>query len=202
MTTPVDGSDGDAALDEAIRRVQAGDADAYGLVVRRCAPRLRSWVARRAPSGIDADEVAHQTFITAFAQIDRHRSGTPVHAWLVGIARNLLLNECRAARRRQAHLRAYADVAWLEAAERRLADGEEDASEPDRWVAAMRACMNELGDGARALVNLRYAEELPLETIAARQGRTAGAIAKSLCLIRRRLHACVSSRVAASVGGL
>lgn len=192
-------SDDDAALEEAIRRVQGGDAEAYAVVVRGCAPFLRSWIALRAPAGIDADEVAHQVFIAAFAKLEDYRPGTRFRAWLAAFARHVLLNEVRAARRRQAHVRGFADIAWLEAGERQLV-AEEAAEAPERRLQAMRQCLARLAGPARALIALRYEEGLRVDEIARRLGRSAGAIAKHLHLLRQRLHDCISGRLGAGGG--
>lgn len=180
----------DGVLDDALARVRAGDAAAYATVVRQCTPALRAWTRLRAPAGIDADEIVHQAFITAFDQLGRYQPELPFPSWLLGIARRLLLSETRALRRRQAHHQRYA-----EATGRVVAVSTEERE--DARIEAMRRCIARLGRTAQDLVHLRYREGLPVVEIARRLGRSPGAVAKHLHHIRHRLLAQWPAAVAA-----
>jgi RNA polymerase sigma-70 factor (ECF subfamily) len=67
-------------------------------------PTLHRYLARRLGSSI-ADELAAETFATAFRSWDRLDPGRPVRPWLYGIAANLVRHHWRKERRM---LRAYA----------------------------------------------------------------------------------------------
>ncbi len=62
-------------IDEAIRRVRDGETAAFEVVVRRFERPLRAWLAVQAPPGVDVDEVAQRSFVTAFSRL-----GKP-HTW-------------------------------------------------------------------------------------------------------------------------
>src|SRR5881628_3126898 len=87
-------------IEEAIRRVQAGNVENYRIVVVAFHQRLRTGIAALCPPEVEADEIAHLAFLHAYRRIDEYRLGTNFHAWLSAIARNLLRAECARRRRR------------------------------------------------------------------------------------------------------
>ena len=52
-----------------------------------------------------------------------------------------------------------------------------------------------LGENLRRYLDWRYDEEIPLEEMAARTGRSVGAIKKQLWQIRRKLQQCIEERM-------
>ena len=61
----------------------------------------------------------------------------------------------------------------------------------------LQACLGGLGEHLRRFIRWRYAEEIPLEEMAARSGRSVAAVKKQLWKLRRALHECVQARMAA-----
>jgi RNA polymerase sigma-70 factor (ECF subfamily) len=68
-----------------VRRVVAGDVDAFELLVDRHAPRVRRLVARGVPRAA-ADEVAHNAFVAAYLSLASYVETHPFEHWLVRIA--------------------------------------------------------------------------------------------------------------------
>jgi RNA polymerase sigma-70 factor (ECF subfamily) len=98
MTSSVEpaGAEPDAEL---IARWQAGDERAATLLVDRHAPALARFVASIGPRA-DCDEVVQDTFVRAFASLDAFRGESSLRTWLFTIARRLVLDRRRTARRR------------------------------------------------------------------------------------------------------
>ena len=90
-------------------------------------------------------------------------------------------NEILRARRQSARSRLVFDQDLAE----ELADRCQ-ALEPEleRRRAALRTCLKKLPDPSRRIIDLRYAESLPVDAIAARLGRTAGSVHVILSRIR------------------
>ena len=64
-----------ADIDEALRRAQGGDPDAYGIVVKETQARLRSFIAGYVPRAEWVDEIAQQTFVSAYRDLRKFRVG-------------------------------------------------------------------------------------------------------------------------------
>jgi RNA polymerase sigma-70 factor (ECF subfamily) len=64
------------------------------------AGRLRAFVARRVPPGIEADDVVQEVFLRVTRNLASLRKADRIEAWLFQIARNTLHDAMRARRRR------------------------------------------------------------------------------------------------------
>jgi RNA polymerase sigma-70 factor, ECF subfamily len=82
-----------------VERWKAGEQRAATLLVERHASAVARFVAS---VGVrtDVDEVVQDTFVRAFASIDGFRGESALRTWLFTIARRLVLDRRRAARRR------------------------------------------------------------------------------------------------------
>lgn len=182
-------------IDASVRRVQAGDAEAFATVVRAYEWPLRGWIAARCPGDCDPDDIAHRVFIAAFRGIRGYRPGTDLAAWLWAIARAQLLGAITDRRRRAARDAAHLNDLLAAELARRCEEGPED----DGRLDALIACRERLAAKDRELVDLRYRDGHAIEAIAAHFGRSAVAIRKHLFLLRRRLAECIAR--AADAGG-
>ena len=96
--------DGDAASDMAlVARWQAGDERAATELVARHAPALARFVAGGGGPE-DVDEVVQDAFVRAFGAIGSFRGESSFRTWLFSIARRIMLDRRRAARRDRAHV--------------------------------------------------------------------------------------------------
>ena len=184
MTQPTD----DRAIEDALRRVRLGEADAFGPVVRRYERPVRSWLAVHSPPGIDADEVAQRTFVAAFTRIGDYRPGTCFSAWLFAIARSQLRTETTRLRRVADYHARYAPDLLRRELERR------GGQPPDLWEARLghlQACLDVLDEPLRRFLTWRYEEGIPLEEMASRCGRSVAAIKKQLWSLRQSLQRCI-----------
>jgi RNA polymerase sigma-70 factor (ECF subfamily) len=187
----------DASVEEAIRRVQEGSADAFEGVVRAYQGRLRAVIANSCPRGIDPDEVAHLAFVEAFRKIDQYTAGTRFFAWLSTIARILLLVEIRKSRREARGRETYLEQAVSRALEAELEAG----SELDELrVRALRGCLGLLPESLRAVIDLRYRRDDSIGTISRQVGKSEAAVKFQLFDIRRRLRECVNKKLSLQQG--
>lgn len=181
-------------LEEAIRRVRKGDTAAFEVVVRRFERSLRAWLAMHAPPGIDVDEVAQQSFVAAFTRLSDYESGTNFAAWLFTIARFHLKTEVSRLRRvADYHVRYAPDLLQRELERRSLEPPEIQVIRLEH----LQTCLGGLGEHLHRFIKWRYVEEIPLEEMAARSGRSVAAVKKQLWKLRRKLHECVEARMTA-----
>ncbi len=76
-------------------------ADAFERFFRCHLPRVRGFVARRAPDG-DVDDIVAEVFVVAWRRFDELPSGPGRQVgWLFGVARLTMLNHFRSRRRRR-----------------------------------------------------------------------------------------------------
>lgn len=180
-----------AAMEEALRRAQAGDPDAYGSVVAVTQARLRAFLAGYVPQAQWVDDLAQQTFVSAYQSLRQFQVGTDFYAWLRQIAYNHLRAELeRAGRRRRLEKEYLLGVSELA---RRL----ERESGTDDSLDALRECVRALPPTSRQIVRGRYEEGRSLGEIASGLGRTADSLKVTLFKIRVQLRECVERKRAA-----
>ena len=181
-------------LENAIRRIRKGDTAAFETIVRRFERPLWAWLATHAPPGIDVDEVAQKSFVAAFARLSDYELGTNFAAWLFTIARFQLKTEMSRLRRvADYHVRYAPDLLQRELERRNLEPPEIQAIRLEH----LQACLGGLGEHLHRFIKWRYVEEIPLEEMAARSGRSVAAVKKQLWKLRRKLHECVEVRMTA-----
>jgi RNA polymerase sigma-70 factor (ECF subfamily) len=76
-------SDDDAALLAAIRD---GSDQAFNMLIDRHQRVVRAFLSRLLGNAADADDIAQETFLTAWTHARSYRGRAPVRSWLYGIA--------------------------------------------------------------------------------------------------------------------
>ena len=79
---------------------QAGSPDAYGRLVEAHQRAVRGFLRRLCGDHADADDLAQETFVTAWTRIGAFRPGESVRAWLCGVAYRKWLTHRRTESRR------------------------------------------------------------------------------------------------------
>ena len=135
-------------VDEAlVAAAQAGSTEAFSRLVDRHQQAVRAFLRRACGDWAMADDLAQESFLTAWDRIGRLKAGASVRAWLCGIAYRKHLTARRSAVRSRIRERAYeAD---------RPADG---GGRPEDRL-ALEAAMAELPADQRACVALCLAAD-------------------------------------------
>ncbi|HET9799463.1 MAG TPA: RNA polymerase sigma factor [Gemmatimonadaceae bacterium] len=150
-----------------VARWKAGEQRAATLLVERHAAALARFVAS-VGSRAETDEVVQDTFVRAFASIDGFRGESSLRTWLFTIARRLVLDRRRAARRRGEQVEVHeGDVAT----EFDALDGVVAAETQTR----LRAALGTLSPTQREVFVLRVSEGMSYREIADVVGTTEGA---------------------------
>ena len=179
------------AIDEAIRRVQAGNVEDYRTVVVAFHLRLRTGIAALCPPGVEADEIVHLAFLHAYRHIDEYRLGTNFHAWLMAIARNLLRAECARRQRRAANEHNYLEHLLVQRLDRAVTNDDGTADLLARFLAD---CLTTLKLEAQTLLAVRYRDGLQVKVIADRLARSATSVSVQLFGLRKLLRDCVTRK--------
>jgi RNA polymerase sigma-70 factor, ECF subfamily len=150
-----------------VERWKAGEQRAATLLVERHAQAVARFVASVGVRS-DVDEVVQDTFIRAFASIDGFRGESALRTWLFTIARRLVLDRRRAARRRGEQVEVREEDA---ATEYDALDG----VVADEMQARLRHAMATLTPTQREVFALRVNEGMSYREIAETVDTTEGA---------------------------
>lgn len=151
-----------------VERVQAGERQAFDLLVSKYQRRLLRLVARVVRDPAEAEDVVQETFIKAFRALRHFRGDAAFYTWLyrIGIntARNYLATQSR---------RAPAALASEEAEAGEGSGGPRDINTPESELASkqiaqtVNAAMDALPVDLRTAILLREIEGLSYEEISA-----------------------------------
>lgn len=192
-----DASQDDSLIDAALQQVLRGETAAFEVIVRRFERPLRAWLAAHAPAGVDVDEIAQRSFVAAFTRLNEFELGTGFAAWLFTIARYQLRTETTRLRRIADYHARYGPDLLQRELDRRCSES------PEMWTTrleCLQMCLESLGEHLRRFVEWRYDEEISLEEMAARSGRSVSAVKKQLWKVRQKLQLCIETRMAAAEG--
>jgi RNA polymerase sigma-70 factor (ECF subfamily) len=150
-----------------VARWKAGEQRAATLLVERHATALARFAAS-VGAREDVQEVVQDTFVRAFASLDGFRGDSSLRTWLFTIARRLILDRRRSARRRgeQVEVQEGDVVTEYDALDDVVAD---------ETRARLRAAMEELSPTQREVFVLRVSEGMSYKEIADSVGTTEGA---------------------------
>jgi RNA polymerase sigma-70 factor (ECF subfamily) len=183
---------GQEEIDLAVRRVRAGDREAYRAVIETCEMRLRLIVAGILPNPAAVEDVVQQAFVLAYAKLDQYQTGTGFMAWLATIARYEALNERRRWVNEHAFKRRYGQELRIEQAA--LAAPELGGTLDEATVAGLHACIDGLQGRAAAVVRAHYFEAQANEDIASRHGRNPAWVRLVLHRARQALADCLKAK--------
>jgi RNA polymerase sigma factor (sigma-70 family) len=160
-----------------LRRIAAGDDEAFSLFYREHLDPVVAFFARRVGDRELAFDLTAETFAAVVVSAGTYSGDAPAVAWLFGIARNKLRESLRrdrvadAARRRLGMEPIVLDDAALERVEERAGSGE----------SALTRALEALPEVTRSALLARLVEEQDYGEIAAR-------LACSEQVVRQRVH--------------
>ena len=95
-----------------VAALQAGDNRALDLLMKRHHAEVTRFIWRMTGNHRDAEELAQETFVRTFFQIQQYRPHSPFAAWLYRIARNLCIDYFRSRAQRQKSQNIPLNEAW------------------------------------------------------------------------------------------
>jgi RNA polymerase sigma-70 factor (ECF subfamily) len=149
---------------ELMRRVQAGDREAYALLLGDLRPLLRAMLRRWGVPGDDLDDVHQECLLALHGARRTYQPPRPVEPWLLAIARRVAWRQTRI---RLARLASETPVAELP----------EHAAEPAAAdVEVLEQALRALPPQQREAFEMLKFEGLTVEAAAQRAGTTSGAL--------------------------
>jgi RNA polymerase sigma-70 factor (ECF subfamily) len=149
-----------------IRQVLAGDRQAFGTLVERYQQAVYRIVYRLVGSVQEAEDLTQEAFISCYRHLNRYDASRPFTPWLYRIAANLAVSRLR-------HLQRLLRFTWeqcfystfenIAAAAGKEPENQYTAQETRQ---ALLLDLNQLNPKDRAVITLRYFEELSYQEIA------------------------------------
>lgn len=177
-----------AAERRSIERVLAGEPAAFRLLVDRYHRGVHAVIYRLVHNAADADDLAQQTFLSAYGALGSFKLDLKFSSWLYRIALNLAKDHLKSPRRRET---ASAETAEPEAGAA-LCHGEVPA--PDSTVIAsererlLLCALAQLPSADREVLVLKDLEELSYEEMKAILGRPVTALKIRVVRARQKLR--------------
>jgi RNA polymerase sigma-70 factor (ECF subfamily) len=157
--------------DELIRLAQAGDGAAFGRLYDRYLPSIYRYTYSKTSSRSSAEDLTSETFLRAFRAIARRpRAHLNFAAWLVTIARNVVIDHHRSGWSRLAIVTDEVDPQVDESM------GPEQAALASVSEASLRGALSLLPDDQRECLLLRFFAGFSISETAAAMERTDGAV--------------------------
>ncbi|HWL10543.1 MAG TPA: sigma-70 family RNA polymerase sigma factor [Planctomicrobium sp.] len=135
----------------------------------------------------DAEDLLQEVAATAWEKFPEYDSSRDFLAWVNGIARHKALNS-----RRKTALSLELTPELAELLEQEIAS---EAGTLTRQLALLQQCVSGLRKKDRDLLQLRYAPDSTMETVARRIGRSVAACYKAIQRIHNQLFACITVKL-------
>lgn len=149
-------------------------------------PTISAYLQAAVPNYHDAEDLLQQVAVAVARDFDKYDPQTPFGHWAIAIARHRVLNFRRS--------KAMSKVVFSQETMDLLAEVLPD--EPpvtSDFKAVLDQCLEKLQDRARAVLSLRYEEDLRADDIAPRLGMSSSAVSVLLHRTRKALAHCVRS---------
>jgi len=176
-----------------VRQAQEGSEEAFCKLVRLHHDSVRGFLFRFVRNASIMEDLAQETFLSAFRRIRTFREESSLRVWLLGIARLGALKYLREEHQRLSRQSAALETAvadWrIQTLER------EGPSDPERELSALRQCLKGLPPSSAHLVAEYYYKGHSLSDLARSYGKRGSAMKMTLLRIREALRECVEQRL-------
>lgn len=164
-----------------LRKAAAGDVRAFTRLYRELHPVVYAYLHRRTSNPADAEDLTGRVFERFVARLDTYSSERgSVKAWVVGMARNALIDELRRRRPEASdHEEELADASLVPSR----------ALDHDEAAAIVRELLADLSPSTREIFALRFADGLRHAEIAKLLGLEEAAVKQRVSRVLRALRA-------------
>jgi RNA polymerase sigma-70 factor, ECF subfamily len=180
---------------ELVDAARGGDADAFGVLVRRYQKRIYRLAVHLLRNSAEAEDVTQDTFVRAYGALDRFDGRSEPFTWMYRIAVNLSLNAIRS--RKNNRRATTTDDPRIEGLliERRGSHADPSALSADRELAlALCDGLDDLSESLRTTLVLVSIDGLSHTEAAAVLGCPEGTIAWRVHEARKKLRAYLEKR--------
>jgi RNA polymerase sigma-70 factor, ECF subfamily len=177
-----------------LESARSGDVDAFGALVHANYPDVRVFMAMHLGNQPDLDDLVQDVFLRAFAGLNTLRETGAFRSWLLGIARNRVLEHLRERIRT-----ATTDIGTLELmlyrSELDILEAGDDDARRALELEALRDCIRRLPPESARVIREHYFRGRSINELAVDVNKKEGAIRVMMFRLRSALRDCVKSRV-------
>ncbi|MGJ8692947.1 MAG: sigma-70 family RNA polymerase sigma factor [Thalassotalea sp.] len=159
--------------------------------IRQYQATLRNYIRGLGVFSHAVDDIAQETFIVAYKELEKFDQSLDFGHWLKGIARNLVRNEIRKNARQARIMNDKLSLFLIDSFELNY----EATVGEHQEIAALNECINNLPMKSKELLNYKYHKEHDSKEISTVIGMSATAIRLSLMRIRHKLKHCIDFRL-------
>jgi len=152
-------------------------------------PTVQAYVYASVRGVHDAEDVLQQVALTVARRFDEYDDSRPFIAWVLWLARSRVTDHYR----KKGRERLVFSVALLERFELALVQGPREQSSRRE---ALEHCLDKLPEKSRRLIELRYENEAPMQSVADALGSTAASVRVMLYRVRNVLAECAKAELA------
>lgn len=149
---------------------------------------MRAFVYAAVPHFADAADVVQQVALTVTRRFEEYDRRRPFVAWALWLAKSRIADHWRKAGRQHV---VFSD----EVMNRMAAALVQHQPERSARQVALEHCIGKLPEKSRRLLDLRYAEALPVEEVAQAVRSTAGSVRVLLHRVRSLLADCIQAQL-------
>ena len=174
---------------ELVEAAQKGDADSFGVLMRRHQKRVYRLALHLVRNSAEAEDVTQDTFVRAYGALDRFDGRSEPFTWIYRIAVNLSLNAIRA--RKPSERASSPDDPRVESllVERRAKLASPEAASADKELAfALLSAIDALSEILRTTLVMVIVDGLPHADVGRILGCSEGTVAWRIHEARRRLR--------------
>jgi len=175
---------------ELVELVLAGDQDAFSLLVERYKDAVQNLAYRMLSNVTEAEDVTQEVFVRAYTQLATYKPAHKFSTWLLSIASHLAIDQLR---RRRFLALPLEDVPFLEWVTDMGVGPEQSALEGEQQD-EIQSYLRRLPSKYRAVIVLRYYEDMSEEQIAATLGCAPGTVKSQASKALAKLRAAMPDR--------
>lgn len=164
---------------ELVARAQRGDSRAFGVLMKKCRPRLARLLSRFVRDPAEVEDVMQEAFLKAYRGLAAFRGDSAFYTWLYVIGVNTARNYLKAMDRRpptSTEVEAEDAVGFDDGEQLRGVDTPENVLLTKEIAIALGTAMEKLPGELRTAIVLRDLELLDYECIARRMGSPVGTV--------------------------
>jgi RNA polymerase sigma-70 factor (ECF subfamily) len=160
--------------EELVRRARRREPEAFGQLYEEHFDRIDRYVILRVGNQADAEDITQQVFLKALENISSYRwRGMPFASWLFRIAHNLVVDHWKKKSRQKVEPVAPEEIDEMAA---ESANDPAMLAELEFDIKQLYAACEQLTEGQREIISLRFAGGLSVAESAKVMGRSQGAV--------------------------
>ncbi len=177
---------------EQIQRAAKGDWDAFDALVIAYQGRLRAFAAGYVQDSDDVFDLVQDAFLDALKGLKRFDTAKSFWPWLRAICMNRIRNFYRSRKKNRETVLNVVDLALEECV---WPDPESETEHELDWMSALDACLTELREPHREIIDARFTQGHSMKEIANQIGASISNITTSLSRAKSVLAKCVETRL-------